>query len=160
MQADDAATDDRDLGRKNARYPAEQDSASAICLLERGSASLDRKPSRDLGHRRKQRQSAALIRHGLIRDRRDAGLEKSLGLFRVRCEVKIGVENLAFAQLRPFGRLRLLDLDDHVRFFEDFSGCRYDPCTGCAIGVVIGPDPCPGLGFHDDLVAVGYIFPY
>ncbi|MCY1302757.1 hypothetical protein D9M70_524360 [compost metagenome] len=72
--------------------------------------------------------------------------------------MQIGVENLAFAELHPFGGLWLLDLDDHVRFFEHFL-CRRDNLRASGtVRIVIRADPCPGLGFHDHLVAMGNIF--
>ena len=56
VEADDAAAEDDDLGRRHARNAAEQDAAAAVRLLERPGAHLRRQPARDLAHRREQRQ--------------------------------------------------------------------------------------------------------
>ena len=82
---------------------------------------LDRQTTGHFRHRRQQRQAAALVGHGFIGDGGDARFEQALGLFRIRSEMQIGIEDLAFAQLHPFRRLRLLDLDDHVGLFEDVA---------------------------------------
>ena len=73
-------------------------------------------------------------------------------------EVEIGVEDLAVAQLHPFGGLRLLDLDDHVRLGEHVLGRPGDRGAGGAIGVVVGADAGAGAGLDQHLVAVRDIF--
>ena len=158
MQADDAAADDRDLGRQHARHAAEQDAEATIGLLQRGRPRLDRQASGDLRHRRQQRQAAALVGHRLIGDRGDAGGDEALGLFRIRRQMQIGVEKLAVTELRPFGGLRLLHLDDHVALFEDILGGGGDLGAGRGIGGIISADTDARLGLHPDLVAVGNIF--
>ena len=158
MQADDAAADDGDLARQHARHAAEQHAAAAIGLLQRRRAGLDRQAAGDFRHRRQQRQAAALVGHGLVGDRGDAGGEQALGLFRIGREVEIGVEDLAVAQLHPFVGLRLLDLDDHVGLGEHFRGGLGDRRAGGAIGVVVGADAGAGAGLDQHLMAVRDIF--
>ena len=84
--------------------------------------------------------------------------KQPLGLLRIGREMEIGVEDLAFAQLHPFGGLRLLDLDDHVGLGEHFFGGLGDAGAGGAVGVVVGADAgaCAGLDQH--FMAVRDIF--
>ena len=116
MQADDAAAEDDDLARQHAGHAAEQHAAAAIGLLQRGGAGLDRQAAGDFGHRRKQRQAAAIVGDGLVGDRRDARGQQAPGLVRIRREMQIGVEDLAVAQLRPIrsacGSLTLTIMSD------------------------------------------------
>ena len=72
--------------------------------------------------------------------------------------MKIGIEDLPFAKLGPFGRLRFLDLHDHVGFFENlFRGAGYSGAR-CHIGGIVRADAGARLGFDQDLVAMGHIF--
>ncbi len=68
VDADDAAAEDHDLGRRDARHAAEQHAAAAVELLEVLGAFLHRHPAGDLGHRREQRQLARRQLDGLVRD--------------------------------------------------------------------------------------------
>ena len=114
---------------------------------------LDGEPAGNFRHRRQQRQAAALVGHRLVGDGRHAGCEQPLGLLRVGRQMKIGVEDLPLAQLRPFLWLRLLDLDDHVRPFEDLAGRADDPGAGSHIGAVVCADPGAGLRLDQHLMA-------
>src|SRR3546814_3275127 len=51
VEADDAATDDADLARRNARDAAQEHTATAVRLFECGRTRLDRHAPRDLAHR-------------------------------------------------------------------------------------------------------------
>ena len=66
----------------------------------------------------------------------------------IRRKVQIRKQDLAFAQHRAFDRLRLLDLDDHLRALEHFFGARSDLRAGTAIVVVGGADAGAGIGLH------------
>ncbi len=72
--------------------------------------------------------------------------------------MEIGIEDLAFAQLHPFGRLRFLDLDDHVGLFEHVLGCGCDLRASGDIGVVIGTDPGARTRLNQDIMAMRHIF--
>ena len=52
-------------------------------------------------------------------DRGDARSEEFRGLLGIGSEVEVGVEDLAFVQLRTFFSLRLLDLYDKFAACED-----------------------------------------
>ena len=54
--------------------------------------SLDRQTAGNLAHRRKQRQPAVRIGHGLIGNGRGARCHQAAGLLRIRREMKIGEE--------------------------------------------------------------------
>ena len=72
--------------------------------------------------------------------------------------MQIGVEKLAFTQLRPFRWLRFLDLDDHVRAFEDFLGAAYDLGAGSLVGRVISVNAHARLGLDDHFMTMRHIF--
>ena len=57
--------------------------------------------SRDLAHRREQRQAAFRIGHGFIGDRGAARRHQAFGLLGIGRQMQIGEEDLALAQLRP-----------------------------------------------------------
>ncbi len=99
IEADHAAADHHDLAGHHARDTAKQHAASAMRLFERGSARLHAHPAGHLAHRLEQRQLAARTGHGLIGDRGDAAVEQFLRLVRIGCQVQVGVEDLALAQL-------------------------------------------------------------
>jgi hypothetical protein len=72
--------------------------------------------------------------------------------------MQVGVEDLAVAQLHPFARLRLLDLDDHVRLGEHLCGRLGDRGAGGAVGIVVGADAGAGARLDQHFVAVRDIF--
>jgi hypothetical protein len=117
-------------------------------------ADLDRHAAGDLAHRRQERQTAAHVGHRLVGDAGGARFDQPLGLRLVGGEVEIGEEDLALAQRRDLGSLRLLDLDDHVGGGEDCLGVGRDLGPGRPIGVVGKADPGAGAGLHHKLVAV------
>ena len=141
-------------GGADARHAAHQHAAPAIGLLQGPGTDLWREPSRDLGHRRQQRQAATAVGHGFIGNRRAARGEKILGLLRIGREVEVGKKRLPLAQHLALHRLRFLDLDDHVGSVKDLLGGVED--LGADRGIVgIGKaGACTGIGLHIDLVAV------
>ena len=72
--------------------------------------------------------------------------------------MQIGVENLPVAQLRPFLRLRLLDLDDHVGLREHFRGGLHHFCACGGISAVIRADAKPRAALDNHCVPVRHIF--
>ena len=91
IQSHHAAADHGDFAGKHTRNTAEQHAATAIGLLQRSRASLDREPARNFRHGCKQRQSAMVVRHGLIGNGRASGFNQPLGLFRVGSKMQICV---------------------------------------------------------------------
>ena len=137
---------------------AEEHAAPAIGLLQRRRRRLDRQPSGHLAHRGEERQAAGIVGHRLIGDRGDAGLHQAARLLGVGGKMEIGVEDLALVELRPFLRLRLLDLHDHVGRGEDFRGGRRDLRAGGDIGLVLDADPGARAGLDQHGVAVRDVF--
>jgi hypothetical protein len=62
IDADHAATDHQHFRRRHARHAAEQHAGTALRLLQRVRAGLDRHASGDFAHRRQQRQAALAVR--------------------------------------------------------------------------------------------------
>ncbi len=114
VRAGDAAAQDHDPGRRNARHAAQQHAEPAVRLLQRSGPDLDGHATGDFAHRRQERQRAVRRSDRLVGDRRHAGFRERLRLLRVRREVQVGEQYLAAAELRALGQLRLLHLDDHL----------------------------------------------
>src|SRR5260370_5538420 len=72
--------------------------------------------------------------------------------------MQIGEEDLAFAQLGPFGRLRFLDLHDHVAGCENLGGGAGDDGSGLAIDLIARADTCTRVGLDDHAMTVSHIF--
>ena len=153
--AGDAAAEDDDLGRGDARHAAEQHAEPAIGLLQRGRADLHRHAAGDLAHRRQQRQTAVRRGHGLVRDAGRAGCSERLRLRLVGGEVQVGEQHLALAQHAALGRLRLLDLDDQLGGVEDLLRGREDAGAGGLVLGVVHADAEAGLRLDRDLVSGG-----
>ncbi len=80
---------------RTAEHGAEQRAAAAVELREVVRADERRHRARDRAHRREQRQPAALVLHGLVRDRRRAAREQRLGQCARRArEMKVGEHDL------------------------------------------------------------------
>ena len=154
VEADDAATDDDDLRRSNARHAAEQHTAPAMRLLKRRGTGLNRHATGDLAHRLQQRQAAGLVGHGLIGDAGRAGGNEILGLLGIGREMEVGVEDLAGTEHLALERLRFLHLNDHVGLGENLLGVADDFRTGGAIGVVRSGDAGTRLRLDQHLVTV------
>ena len=114
IEADHPAADDRHLGRHHARHAAEQHAAAAVRLFEAVAPAWIDMPPGDLAHRLQQRQQPPRAGDRLVGDAVTPDLIRSRGLLGSGGEVEIGEEDLTLAQHRALGRLRLLDLHDHV----------------------------------------------
>jgi len=117
--ADHAGADHHDMRRRHARYPSEQDAHAALGFFQVRGAGLDRHASSDLAHRSQQRQPATRPGNGLVGDAHCTGFDQRRRLLGIRRQMQIGIQNLARTQHRALLRLRLLDLDDHLRLGED-----------------------------------------
>ena len=152
MGADDTAAEHHDFGRANAGDAAHEHAASAGRAAQRNRGSLDGQTAGNLAHRRKQRQPAVRIGHGLIGDGRGARCHQAAGLLRIWREMKIGEENLVRLEPAILDRLRLLDLDDHLGLGEHGFSRRQDAGAGLLIGRVVGEDAGACAGLHHNLV--------
>ncbi|GEM_PF-2749373 len=72
--------------------------------------------------------------------------------------MEISVEKLAFAKLRPFGGLWLLDLHDHVALLKNVFCRSGNFRTSGDVAGIIGTDTGTCLCFNPDFVAMGHIF--
>ena len=114
MGADHATAQHQHPGRGHAGHPAKQNAAPAIGLLQRPGPDLRCQLARHFRHRGQQRQTAAIIGHGLVGDAGDTRSQQLGGLGRIGREVQVGEQNLILAQTLALDRLRFLDLDDHL----------------------------------------------
>ena len=154
VHADHAAADDHHVRGRDAGHAAEQDPAPAERLLEHERARLRGDLARHLAHRREQREPAAGVLDGLVGDAGRAGVHEPLGQPGVGREVQVGEERVAGLEQRHLGRLRLLDLDDHVRRAEHGGRVGQDlRALGDVVGVGDGR-ALSGTGLDHDLVAV------
>ncbi len=158
LRADNSTTDDGDLAGGNARHATKQHATAAIGLLQGRRRGLDGEAAGNLAHGRKQRQMAVRVGDRLIGDGGHARGHQTARLGRIGGKVKIGEEDLSGAELRPFLRLRLLDLDDHVGLGEDPLGGLGDAGAGLDIGRVVGADAGPGAGLDQHIMAVRDVF--
>ena len=79
-----------------------------------------------------------------------------MGLVRIRGEVQVGEQQLAFAEHLALDRLGFFDLHDHVRGGKDLFGTVQDFGTcGRVVGI---RETCTdaGTGLNDDTMAVGH----
>jgi len=104
-------------GTPRARSPQ-----APVRLLQAVRADLHRHSAGDFAHRRKQRAEPSGAGDRSRGDAVGARLDQRLGLFRIRREMQVRVEDLALAQLRALFRLRLLHLHDHLGPVEDLLG--------------------------------------
>jgi hypothetical protein len=126
--------------------------------LQGRSCRFDRKPACDFAHRSQQRKTTSLVGHGFVGNRSATGFEQAFGLSGIRGQMQIGEEDLAFAQLLPLGRLRLLDLHDHVGGREHLRRAIDNRGARLAIDVVVGADARARILLDDDLMAGADIF--
>ena len=153
VHAGNAAAEDRDLGRSDARNAAEQDSAAARLLFEIVSADLDGHASSDFAHRLQKRERAIPRRHRLISDAGCARLHQAFRLGLVGGEVQVGEEDMPRLQQRDLRSLRLLDLHDHIRGLEHRRGVGENFRAGLLVGAVGAIDPIARACLDDNLVA-------
>ncbi len=72
--------------------------------------------------------------------------------------MQIGEQDLAFAELHPFGGLRLLHLHDHLRPGEDLGRARGDLGADRDVVGIRRAHAGAGAGFDQDLMADARIF--
>ncbi len=102
VDADHAATDDHDLGRRHARDAAQQDAAAAVELLEVLGPFLHRHPASDFRHGREERQLTVRELHCLVRDADCAAVHVRPGQLLIGGKMEVREDHLALLHTRPF----------------------------------------------------------
>ena len=151
VHARGAAADDDHFSRQHAGHPAEQHAATAEMFLEKISTHEHAHTSGDFTHRFEQREAAVYL-DGLVRDAGDFCGEQRLGERLARGEVKIGENDLAWAQQRPFGLERLLHFHDQFRSRKDLAVLRDDLRTGSGVLFVWKAGARAGICLDEDFV--------
>ena len=154
VEADYAAADDNDVGWCNAGHTADQHTRAVGRLLQVVRPGEDGHPPGNLRHRLEQGQAAARRRHGLVGDAGRAGFDQVFCLFRVRGEVKVGVEHVVRAQHGALDGLWLLDLDDHLGGIKDLGRGGEDLRASVYVVLIGGTNAVTGSGFNDHVVTV------
>ena len=98
-RARDAGAEDDDLARPHAGRAGEQHAAAAVLRLQAPGADLDREATRDLAHRRQQRQRAVVELERLVGERVDAARAQHVGQRRVGREMQVGEQDQAAPQV-------------------------------------------------------------
>ncbi len=150
--ADHPAADHEHARRRDAGDAAEQDAASALRLLELIGARLRGEPTRDLAHRREQRQRSAVGLDGLVCDRGDARVDERSGQRLVGGDVEVREERQALSEPWVLRRDRLLDLEEQVCAAPDVVD-RGDRRACALVGVVRERAPGAGTRLDEHLVA-------
>ena len=158
IHAGNAAAEDGDPRRSDARNAAEQYAASALFLFQIMRTDLHRHAAGDFRHGLQQGQGARFRRYRFIGNAGRTRSHQALCLVRIGGEVKIGEQRVPRLQHRDFGWLRFLDLHDHVGRHEDFAGIRQDARACVHIVAVAEIDAVAGQRLDHDLVPRGRQF--
>ena len=148
---DPASDHDHATGR-NTRDAAEQQAPSAEWLLEEVSTRLCGQATRDLAHRREQRQCAVVRLDRLVRNRGDAAVDKRPRQRLVRRDVEVREEHEPVAQTAVLGLDRLFDLEQELAPLPDLVDAHDSGADGL-IGVVGEGAPLPRAGLDEHVVA-------
>ena len=148
----DSAAEDHDLGRRDARHAAQQNTAAHLRPFQILRAFLNAHSPGHFAHRGEQRQPAPLVAKRFVSDRRDARLDHRVGHGTIGGEVKVSEHDLPAPQQRPLRLERLLDLNDHLRPSEHLLGLG-DQLRSAAQVIVIGqPGTQPRARFNQHLM--------
>ena len=153
MSAGNAATQNDDFRRRDARNAAQQHAVTAVSLLQARGTDLDRHTTGHFAHRGEQRQRAIRSRNRLVGDRSRARLHERLRLRGIRSKVQIGKQNLPRTQHLALGELRLLDLDDELRATEHVGRRLGNGGARGTILRIVHTDAVPGAGLDDHLMS-------
>jgi hypothetical protein len=121
-------------------------------------ADLRGKPAGHFRHRREQRQPTGRRRHRLVGNAGCAGGEQIARLLQIGCQMQIGEQDLALAQLGAFRHLRLFHLHDHVGRLEDRILISGELRAGRFIFRIRQTRPKTGAGLDDDVVSMMHQF--
>lgn len=97
------------------------------------------------------------ISHSFVGDGGTARFDERLSLLRVRGQMQIREENLVLSQLRPFGRLRFLDLYDHFARCEYLTSGAHNCCASLAVILIGCANPRTGIGLDQYATASGHV---
>src|SRR5262249_45600039 len=115
VETGDATTHHHHLSRSYPWSAAQKDAAASRACLQTPGPRLNCQPARNLAHRRKQRQTPVFQLDGFVAKRADATCQQGSREPFLRRQMKISEQNLAWLQMLEFGRLRLFDLQNHIR---------------------------------------------
>ena len=104
--------------------PPSSTPAPALVAFEEVRADLGRHPTRDLAHRREQRQRAGLELYRLVRDPGHPVLEQCLGNLGIRGEVEVREHHQARSQVGELVGLGLLHLQHELGASPQLVGSR------------------------------------
>src|SRR6516165_8200384 len=154
VAAGDTAAEDHDVRGRDAGDATEQHPAAAVFLFQATRADMRRHATRDLRHRRQQRERALGRRHRLVGDGDDARCDEIGGLLRVGRQMQIGEEDLPGFELLALRRERLLDLHDQLAARIDLIGGGHDFGPDRAVIGIAEAGTQPGARFDEDVVTV------
>ena len=149
-----ARPDDGGLRRAHTGDPGQQQAAPAVGGQQRVRADGGGHAAGDLGHGREQRQRAAVALHGLVGQRRGAGVQQRLGQLAAGGQMQVREQREVIAQEAVLGGDRLLDLQHELRRPGLLDGHE----DGAGVGVLLVRDAGadPGALLDADLVAVAH----
>src|SRR5258706_10260498 len=110
LSADDAAADNDHICRRNTWNTAKQNAAAAVHFLKISGSDLNGHASRDLGHRRQERQTA-IARDRFVSNAGYFAVKHLLGQFKFGSKMQVCEKQLIFTHTRIFRRDWLFDLD-------------------------------------------------
>ena len=154
IQADNAGSDDYNLGRHNPCDPAQHRSAAIIAGLQVLSTDLDGNFTRNLAHRPQQRQRTVSSLDSFIGNCRDFLFNQYIQKLRLNRKVKIRNNCLSrFKKLKFFGQ-RFLDFYDNFGFCINIARIIKNFCADFLIQFVIKPYCAAGITLNVDRMAV------
>ena len=154
MRADNTAADDHDLCRTDTGDAAHQNATPAIGFLQCPCSDLRCKLPGNLGHGGEQGQAAIAVRYGFVGNGRAARGQQILCLLGIGRKVEIGEQQLTLAQHLALGRLRFLDLHNHVRRCEHLFRAVEDLCASVGVRGVVEAGTDPGTLLNKNGVPV------
>ena len=153
MGANHTAADHQNAAGRNTGHAAQQNTAPPIGFLQGPSAHLRGQPAGHLGHRCKQRQSAARIGYGFKGNGSTAAGQKIMGLIGIGGQMQIGEQKLPFAQHFALSGLRLFDFDDHFTLGKNLSSGFHHFSASLNIGGIRKTRAKTCAGFYVDYMA-------
>jgi hypothetical protein len=152
VDAGGAAAEDDDFAGENAWNAAKECAAAAVVFGQIIAADEDAHAPGNFAHRLEQRETAIDF-DGFVGDGGHAGAEEGVGEGAVGGEVEEGEEDLAGAEERQFGGLRLLDFDYQFRGIEDGGGGVHERSAGEGVFAVGEAGAFASAALDEDLMA-------
>ena len=152
--SDNAATNDRDLGRTDTGNAAHQHATPSVGFLQGPCADLWGKAARNFGHWGQQRQAAVAICYCLICNCGTARCDQVVGLIGIGRKVEVCKQQLTLTQHFALTCLWLFDFDDHVGSGKDLF-CRVDDRSTCCLVIrILKTRATSGAFLNDDAMAI------